>query len=216
MNENQADAVIIDLHFLPCVEYFARILHSGKIFIEINEHYVKQTYRNRCYVQISNKVQALTVPVIKGTGKVKVKDVRIAYHQRWQDHHWRTISSAYGNAPFFDFLAYEFHDILYKKYQFLVDLNLDLLTKCLELLGMEDKQIILTNDYHKPTERQIMDYRNVVSPKKNQTEDHFFEPLPYRQVFGKDFVPNLSVIDLLFCEGSRAKYIISRSISRIS
>lgn len=216
MNDNQADVVIIDLHYLPCVEYFAKILNSNKVFVEINEHYIKQTYRNRCYVQISNKVQSLTVPVIKGTGKVKIKDVKIEYRQRWQDNHWRTITSAYGNAPFFDFLVCEFHDILYKKYQFLVDLNLDLLTKCLDLLGMGDKQIILTNDYEKQPESQIIDFRNTIGPKKGSTDDHFFRPLPYNQIFGKDFVPNLSVIDLLFCEGSRAKYVISQSISYLS
>ncbi len=213
MEPNRGHEVLIDLHYFPCIEYFARILDFDKILIEINEHYVKQTYRNRCYIPITNKIQSLTVPVLKGLGKTKVKDVKIAYHQNWQDHHWRTIASAYGKAPFFDFFASEFHDILYRKYVFLVDLNLNLLTKCLDFLGMKNKQLLLTNEYLASPEKQIVDHRNTINPKKNTPDNRFFKPTSYNQVFGKDFVPNVSVIDLLFCEGSRANYIINRSIS---
>lgn len=213
MHSTQNSTVLIDLHYLPCIAYFSRILHADKVLVEVNEHYIKQTYRNRCYIQIANKVHALTVPVSRGTGKIRTKDVRVSYHQHWQDNHWRTITSAYGNAPFFDFFAGEFHDILYKKYHFLIDLNLNLLSKCLELLGMNDKAVIVTDVFQKPSENQVLDYRNLISPKIKSRDDSFFNPLVYNQVFGKDFVPNLSVIDLLFCEGSRAKYIISQSLS---
>lgn len=213
METPAADAVLIDLHYLPCIEYFARILKYKKVILEVNEHYIKQTYRNRCYVQIANKIQPLSVPIIKSNGKVKVRDLKISYRQRWQNNHWRTIASAYGNAPFFDFFASEIHDILYGKYKFLIDLNLDLLTKCLNLLGMGDKQISLTEKYIDGPDIQVVDHRNTVSPKKEKPEDEFFRPISYNQIFGKDFVSNLSVIDLLFCEGSNANYIISRSIS---
>lgn len=213
MKTSQSNAVLIDLHYFPCIEFFARILNYKEIIVEVNEHYTKQTCRNRCYIQTANKIQVLSVPVCKGRGKVKTKDVRISYLQGWQNNHWRTIASAYGNAPFFDFFACAFHDILYKKHQFLIDLNLDLLTKCLDLSGLKDKQLTLTDEYVKVPEKQIIDYRDTVNPKKKSAKDEFFRAVPYNQVFGKDFVPNLSVIDLLFCEGSHANYIISRSIS---
>lgn len=213
METSAADAVLIDLHYLPCIEYFARILKYKKVILEVSEHYSKQTYRNRCYVQIANKIQPLSVPIVKGTGKVKVKDVKISYRQNWQNNHWRTIASAYGNAPFFDFFADEIHDILYRKYRFLIDLNLDLLTKCLDLLQMEDKHISSTGKYVDTPDKQVVDYRDTVSPKKEKPKDEFFRAIPYNQIFGKDFVSNLSVIDLLFCEGSNANNIISRSIS---
>lgn len=214
MHSTQEDRIVlIDLHYLPCIAYFSRIFHADKVLVEVNEHYVKQTYRNRCYIQIANKIHVLTVPVSRGTGKVRTKDVRISYHQKWQDNHWRTIASAYGNAPFFDFFAEEFHDILYKNYHFLIDLNLDLLSKCLELLDMNDKDIMTTDTFQKDPENQVADYRSLIKPKTMCGYDSFFAPQSYNQVFGKDFVPNLSVIDLLFCEGSRAKYIISQSLS---
>ncbi len=207
------NAVLIDPHYFPCVEYFARILPFKKIVLEVNEHYVKQTYRNRCHVQIANKIQLLTVPVEKVSGKMAMKEIKIAYHQAWQKQHWKTISSAYGQAPFFDFFAPALHDILCRKYEFLVDLNIALLTKCLDLLEMGGKQLTLTEKYTELPDSQFLDVRNKIGPRKKLPDDGFFLPLPYYQVFGKDFVPNLSVIDLLFSEGSRAGYVINRSIS---
>ncbi len=212
MYSTTANTVLIDLHYLPCIAYFSRILQADQIMVEVHEHYPKQTYRNRCYLQIANKVHTLTVPVSRGTGKIKTKDVRVSYSQQWQDNHWRTITSAYGKAPFFEFFADELYNILHKKHQFLVDLNLELLTKCLKLIGADHKSVILTETFQEEPE-QVLDCRDMIKPKIPYIAYSFFDPLPYNQVFGKDFVPNLSVIDLLFCEGPRANHVISQSLS---
>ena len=157
-------------------------------------------------------MQALSVPVSKsGGGKTKLKDVRVSYAERWQNNHWRAIKSAYGKSPFFDFFAEGYHDILYSKYEFLLDLNLALLSKCLELLNWHDKQIEITESFVEAPEPQYIDCRGYISLDRTPPGDEDASYSRYQQVFGKNFVSNMSVIDLLFCEGANANVIIGRS-----
>ncbi|WKN33891.1 WbqC family protein [Porifericola rhodea] len=211
MNHSSADAVLLELHYLPCIAYFIHLKRFRKIILEVNENYTKQTYRNRSYILTANKVQMLSIPVSKDGEKSKLKEIRIDYTQRWQNNHWRAIKSAYGKSPFFDFFADYFHDILYSNYKFLVDMNLDLLTKCLELLSWHDKQIEITNTYMEATDSQCIDLRGEIDLKSRPPEDTEGGFKAYNQIFGKNFVPNLSVIDLLFCEGANANVILGQS-----
>ena len=178
----------------------------------MHERYPKQTYRNRCYVQGANRVQLLSVPINKTSGKVLTKDVTIEAGRSWRDHHWRTLRSAYGKAPFFDFFARDFHDILYQKNHFLVDLSSAILTKCLEILQLPSIRLTHSQSYQESPAEGVFDFRNTISAGSPPPLPDFFYPIAYTQVFGKDFAPNLSVIDLLFCEGSSANSIIRRSI----
>ncbi|WPP48693.1 WbqC family protein [Catalinimonas niigatensis] len=211
MNHSHADTVLIELHYLPSIAYFIHLQPFRKIILEVNENYTKQTYRNRCYILTANKVQALSIPVSKDGNKTKLKEISLDYTQRWQNNHWRAIQSAYGKTPFFDFFADYFHDILYRKYKFLIDLNVDLLTKCLELLNWHDKEITLTSSYVKATESQWVDFRGIIDIKSMPPNDKIEGYTKYNQIFGKNFVSNLSVIDLLFCEGPNANMILGQS-----
>lgn len=211
MNHSDADTVLMELHYLPSIAYFLHLRNFRKIILEVNENYTKQSYRNRSYILTANKVQMLSIPVSKDEDKTKLKDIRVSYTQHWQNNHWRAIRSAYGKSPFFDFFADYFHDILYSKYEFLLDLNLDLLTKCLELLSWHDKEIELTSSYVKASESQWVDLRGQLDLKSAPPDDKKGLYAPYNQIFGKNFVPNLSVIDLLFCEGANANVILGQS-----
>lgn len=204
------EAVLIELHYLPSLEYFSCIYNSHTVILDIHEHFVKQTYRNRCYVLTANKVACLTVPVKEGNKKIKYKDIRIDENQNWIKIHWRTIMSAYGKAPFFEFYASFFENILLKKHTFLMDLNYELLSLCLRLLNLDIK-IVFTEDYKNEPEEGILDLRNVIHPKKIFVKNNFYKEIVYNQIFGKNFVSNLSVIDLLFCEGGNSKQILQSS-----
>ena len=198
----------IDLQYLPSLEYFCALLAHDKIIIEAHEYFEKQSYRNRCKIQTTNKIDTLTIPVKNGNSKVLIKDLRIDYHQDWTRRHWGAIHSAYGKSPFFEFYSDYFRTLIEKKPDFLFDSNLDLLTICLKLLRLE-KTIIFTENYEKDLED---DYRGLIHPKRNFTENQLYKPVSYRQNFGNDFEPNLSILDLLFCQGNQSLKILQESV----
>lgn len=204
--------VLIEPHYFPSIAYVALLSRYPNVTLEIYEHYRRQTYRNRCYVRGANQVQLLSIPVLKDSGKVRTRDIRIEEGQAWRHHHWRTLRSAYGKAPFFDFFASDFHDILYRKNHFLVDLTFSILTKCLEILQLTSVSLTHSQSYQSVPSTGFFDARDVLKDALPPPLPPFFRPVSYTQVFGKDFVPNLSVIDLLFCEGSQANSIVRRSI----
>lgn len=203
-------AIVIDLQYLPCLEYFGCLLTSEKVFIEANEYYVKQSYRNRCYILTANKIDALTIPVKFGNKKILVKDIKIDYQQKWVNNHWRAIQSAYGKAPFFEFYAEYFEKLFYKNHQFLFDFNYELLVLCLKFL-QESPKLAMTQTYNNVSENGIIDLRSVIHPKTEFNKQRYYKPVAYNQTFGSNFAGNLSILDLLFNEGNNAKNIIKSS-----
>jgi hypothetical protein len=198
----------IDLQYLPSLEYFCVIIKHDEIKIEAHEYFEKQSYRNRCIIQTTNKIDSLTVPVQNGNKKVLIRDLKIDYSQDWTRRHWGAIHSAYGKSPFFEYYAEYFKNILEKKPDFLFDLNLNFLTICLKLLRLE-KNIIFTENYEKTVEN---DWRGQIHPKRHFETNKVYQPLAYRQNFGNEFEPNLSILDLLFCQGNQAMNILKGSI----
>ena len=197
----------IDLQYLPSLEYFCAILKNEEIIIEAHEYFEKQSYRNRCKILTTNKIDTLTVPVNSGNRKVLIKDIKIDYSQDWTRRHWGAIHSAYGKAPFFEFYSDFFKKMFDKKTDFLFDLNLEILTICLKLLRLE-KKIIFTENYQKNVEN---DCRGLIHPKRDYGLNDLYQPWAYRQNFGNEFEPNLSILDLLFCQGNQSLSVLKES-----
>lgn len=201
---------LIDLHYLPCIEYFTTIHLFGEVQLEKHEHYVKQSFRNRCYINTANGPIKLVVPVTAKHGKALTKDVKIDYSSKWQNIHWRAIESGYRNAPYFDHYHEELRSILFHGHEFLYDLNYNLLSFCLQALKLS---VSLTESmsYEKVPQKDYSDLRSTISPKIPFSQRNFYQPTSYLQVFGNKFAPNLSFIDLLFCEGPNSLQMIKSS-----
>lgn len=195
--------LLIDLHYLPCLDYIAGIRQHQRVWIEAHEHYQKQSYRNRCYVRTANKIEALTVPVLRGTHHQPIRELRIDNGQAWQQQHWRTLTAAYGRAPFFDEYAPRLAPVYHRSWAFLFDLNLELLTICLGLTGIKTP-VSLTEWYQKAAPAGQFDARSLLNPVQRGQTYVFGVPNAYPQNFGPDFAPNLSILDLLFCQGPGA------------
>lgn len=211
MENTEKQTLLIDLHYLPSTYFFAKILAHDEIILEAHEHYSKQTFRNRTCVLGANKVENLIIPVQSGNKKIAVRDIKIDYSDKWMLVHWRTITAAYNKAPFFEYFADDFRKIYEKKNEFLWDLNMDFLTLCLKILRI-NKTFRLTENYETTPQNTIIDKRGLISPKKSIESYPDFQPKPYKQNFGNEFVPNLSIIDLIFCQGNRSVEILKNSL----
>ncbi len=201
--------VILPVAYLPSIKYFALLNKYELVYIEKHETYPRQTHRNRCVIYSANGKLNLSIPVSKPSGRhTKTKDVEICYDENWQTTHWRAIESAYNSSPFF--LYYK--DDLYtffsgKKTKNLLEYNINLINLLIRLINMKCK-ILYTDSFIK-TYNSNHDYRNIFSGKEKY--DRFDFP-DYPQVFSYKygFIPNLSIIDLLFNMGAETKNYLSR------
>ncbi len=198
--------LLIELHYLPSIEYFKQVLNHDTIYLEACENFQKQSYRNRCEILSANKISTLSIPV--KTKKRLITEVEIDYTQRWLNDHWRAIVSAYNKSPYFEHYEFLFHDVFFQKYTRLFELNQELFSLCLKLLEI-DKKIECTTDYQKDIISSITDYRGSIQAKKKDTSKKYQK---YTQVFGEEFADNLSIVDLLFCEGNNATNILKTSL----
>lgn len=189
---------ILPLCYLPSVEYVARLLREQCV-IDVGENYVKRSERNRAYILSANKVMPLTVNVVGGNRpRLPMRDVEIDYSKRWQHQHWVSIVSAYKSSPYFDHYAPYLEPFYRREWRYLVDYNRELLELLLRLLG-SPMELPLSEQYVESRDGDL-DLR----PKHR--EGSTFVAEPYFQNFSErmPFQPNLSVLDLLLCEGPSA------------
>ncbi len=211
MNFDEHSEVLLSTAYLPPISYFIAVHQSSDFCLEACENYVKQSYRNRCKIAGANGMETLSIPVESENGnKISIRDVRISGQDHWQQKHWRAIVSAYRNSPFFEYYEDDFRPFYEKKYEFLWDYNLELLTLIFELLEW-DVQIHFTNVFEH-NRLEINDLRSEIHPKKEPV----FLAKAYYQVFGlkNGFQADLSVIDLLFNLGNEAEVILSSPVSQ--
>ncbi len=201
--------------YLAPVQYYAKLLVCDKAYIEAHDSYVKQTYRNRCIIADANGSLALTIPTEKTVaGNCPIRDIRISDHGNWRHRHWNALEAAYRHTPFFLYYEDDFRPFYEKKVKFLYDFNLQLTELVCSFLSI-DTTLLPTEQYAHPTEA-CTDFRDIISPKRQWQDDSEFSPKEYYQVFKErhGFIPNLSIVDLLFNMGPESIVTLYESSSR--
>lgn len=198
----------ISTAYLGPVQQYSKMFHFPEVRIETSENYLKQSYRNRCIIAGANGPLPLSVPIVKpDTLKCLTKDIRISDHGNWRHLHWNAIVSAYNSTPFFEYYEDDFAPFYEKKYEFLFDFNEELRMLICQLLDIQP-QIQYTTSFEADVEN---DFR-WISPKQDIADPSFLLK-PYYQVFQDKhgFLPNLSIIDLLFNTGNEGILILRDS-----
>jgi len=192
--------LFIPTYFSPISQY-TEIVKASEIIFELVDNFQKQSYRNRCYIYNSNGKQLLTIPVkhLTKDSRKKTRDTLVGNDFPWQDQHFKSLQIAYRTSPFFEFFEDDIAPIFEKKYKYLQDLNID------TFLFLTDALQIETN-FSKTKEYQIEtsenDFRLLAEIKQQPKKlvDRYIQMFDDKH----GFIPNLSILDLLFMEGPNA------------
>lgn len=196
------NGVVLPMFYLPPVEYFTKVLaFKPNILIEKEDHFPKQTYRNRANICSPDGSLGLTVPVVKGAkNHTKTKDVQISYDFKWQRQHWLSLQNCYRSSAYFEFYEDDLAPFYEKNYTYLFDYNVELFELLLRMLKI--KQPLQFTENYQAEYPNLTDLRYGMSAK-TPTD---IEQKPYFQVFEDrlGFLKNQSIVDLLFNQGPQA------------
>ncbi|HXP51225.1 MAG TPA: WbqC family protein [Bacteroidia bacterium] len=198
---------ILPVAYLPPLPHYVAMLAHSEVKWDIHEHFHKQYFYNRSIIYGANGPLKLIIPLHKRHEKTPLKEVKIKYEDNWQALHWRSLEAAYRRSPYFEYFEHELEP-LYTNYEpeLLIDWNRKLFETVNKLMQAEVK-LSYTAEYLK-TYEQADDCRSMSSPAQMQLQAS--KEVKYQQVFQEKygFISNLSIIDLLFCEGPHAKQLL--------
>ena len=200
--------VLLGSTYFGPVQWYQKLNRYENCVIEQHDNFIKQTYRNRCVIPTTNGLQSLSIPVTTiadaQISKTPMKDIRISDHGNWRHIHWNALCSAYGESPFFEYYQDDIRPFFEKKWEFLIDFNMEITQKVNELLDIHP-MISLSDEFATSLNEGFVDFRDVIRPKHPGKDDDF-QPKKYYQVYQQkiDFQPNMSILDLLFNEGNES------------
>ena len=209
--------LIFDSQYFAPIIFYKISYNFSNIVFEQYESYQKMSFRNRCQIAGGQGVIDLSIPLVGGRSqKGFIRDVRIAADRSWQVGHWRTIVSCYSRSPWFDYYRDGLETLYGKPADFLLDWNQQCLEWSLGVLGM--RPVIGRTEEYKTgyPAGEALDWRGRLMPRDREK---WGDAPKYRQVFEEriGFIPHLSILDLLFCEGKAAiRYIRSSDDGRPS
>lgn len=226
------DYIVVDLQYFATINWYKKCLSYKHVIFDEYEHHAKMSFRNRLVLASGNGPLRLSIPLEDGRNERQLyRDVRIA-NNSWQKIHWRSIVSCYNRSPWFEYYRDDLAVLFEMQQTYLFDFNMICLEwvgrhlgiklpwRLRPLTGLPFPDGVATGEVRElkfsggdlewddKQVRSVADFRNAFRPA-NQ-EDWVNGPdsvEPYGQVF-KDrtgFLPGLSILDLLFCEGPAAK-----------
>lgn len=221
---------IHQLHYLPWLRYFHKMASADVFVVLDNIQFTKNEWQNRNKIKTQNGMTILTVPVLHRFAQ-NLNEVRIDRRQPWARKHWGTLAAAYRKTPFFETYAPFLGKIYAREWEFLNDLNYEMFFYFVKALGLKTRilrssslsisgeaterlvqickqlqaSVYLTGAYAAQT---YLD-ESLFKQEGIQIVPHEFECPLYPQIFpDQGFIPELSMVDLLFNCGPKSLEIL--------
>lgn len=194
--------ILLPAAYLPSISWFCALL-QGECLIDLGEHFIKRSERNRARIMTSDGVMELTAQVVRANRpRQPMHTMHLDYSKRWQKQHWGALVAAYKASPYFDYYAPRLERFYDREYRSLAEFNLALIAELCAMLGLTPPA---TSETYVVAGEGDLDLR----PKQ---KDPAFETEPYIQVFAdrQPYVGDLSIVDLIFNEGPAALGVLRR------
>jgi len=220
--------------YLPWLGFFKKMMNA-ELFVFLDDvQFRKKGWQNRNRIRINDGTALLSIPVHTHSYP-KINEVTIDNEKNWSIRHKKSILYNYARAPYFDEIKDFIESIFEKKFQYLVDLNTEIIKFIMNELEIKSKIVFSSElEISKKGSDRVLDICKAVGAdhyitgtfwaesnlrveefKKSNIDIEFqkFQHPIYKQIHG-EFIPEMSIIDLLFNEGRKeAKKILQNSIS---
>ncbi len=210
--------VLIELQYFGPVQYFARLLFHEKVIFERYEHYQKATWRNRCQIAMPDGPLTLSIHLKDGRDQRRsITEVKICDTHKWRQAHWMSLCTAYRSSPYFEYYEDQLAPLFQNPHERLWDFSFQAFELTLKLLKV-DLDISFTDRFVKDHGDSVVDLRSAILPNARKSRpDLIYQAPSYQQVFEPKigFLPNLSVLDLLFSTGPNAADVLRSAMLQL-
>lgn len=198
--------VTLPTAYLAPVSYYAALYHADEVVIDVHEHYIKQTLRNRAVIATGQGEQTLSVNVARGNRqRMPISEVQLSAHGDWPRQHLYSLATYYGMSPFFDYYIDDLRDVLLHGHDgTLLGMNEALRRHICREIGFEPRVHYSTEWTGPDTDLHVGQWAQRVAPQ--------LAARPYYQIGAvqgeRPFMNDMSIVDLLFNMGPEAIVVL--------
>jgi hypothetical protein len=216
--------------FLPWLGFFEKIMYADTYVVLDNVQFSRRDYMHRNRIEINQESRWITIPIESDSARKEIREVLVE-GQNWKRVHLESIRRSYSKTPFFD----DIFSILQAAYystdsKYLFDYSMPLLTELFNYLGIRTEIKLLSETDIKSRKSQLilelclqaecneylagsqgLEYLDVKAFRDNRVDvlNQEYKHPRYKQRFD-EFIPNLSVIDLICYQGQKAPFVIEQ------